>query len=131
MGHDLLEIIASGEAAMARRKAAGKPVPPDWLDYLEKAKREATRRGLLPAQTPTRAPRYTKGCLYDYTPGRRVRPLLRCVAHPGCPREVVLWRSGLLSEMFGLEKLVGQARKDGEREWMTRGGDPAREERAQ
>lgn len=129
MGHDLLEIIASGEAAIARRKAAGKPVPPDWLEYLEKAKREASRRGLLPAQTPTRAPRYTKGCLYDYHPDHRIRPLLRCVSHQGCPRAVTLWRPGILAEMFGLEKLVGEARRAGELEWMARGGDPAGKEK--
>lgn len=122
MGHDLLEIIAEGEAAIARRKAAGKPVPPDWLEYLDKVKREAARRGLLQARMATRAPKYAPGCLYDYSPGRRVRPLLRCIAHRGCAREVVLWRDGLLAEMFSLEKLAGGARRDGEREWLVRRG---------
>lgn len=64
--------------------------------------------------------RLAPGCLYEYLPGHRVRPTLRCVAHPGCPRAVVLWRPGQLAEMFMLEKLVGEARRDGERERLAR-----------
>lgn len=124
---DLLAIIAEGEAAIARRQTAGKPVPSDWLEYLEMVKREAARRGLLPdvAVGPlpdVQGPRYAPGCLYDYRPGHRVRPVLHCVAHPGCSREVVLWRDGLLAEMFGLERLTGAARRDGEAEWVGGGG---------
>ena len=113
---DFLALIAEGEESIARRLMAGDPVPADWLKYLERLKREATRRGLLPT-----APKYSPGCLYDYTAGSRVRSVLRCVAHRSCPREVVLWRTGLLAEMFTLEKLVGAARADGEREWRALG----------
>lgn len=54
-------------------------------------------------------------CLYDYTLGPRARPAIR-----GCPRVMVLWREGLLAEMFGRERLVGAARRDGEAEWLAR-----------
>ena len=118
----LLERIARGEEAIARRRVAGEPVPPDWEPHLARLKALAAQvgTGACPAAPPFPGPRYTPGCLYDYAPGRRVRPLLRCVAHPGCPREVVLWREGLLAEMFTLEKLAGTARLEGEREWQAR-----------
>ncbi len=119
MGEDLLELIAEGEAAIAELVAAGQPVPPDWVEYLNKVKKEAVKRGRLtaPLQAP---PRYAPGCLFEYRPGHRPRPVLRCVSHTGCPREVVLLRPGLLAEMFMLEKLVGRARLDGEAEWLSR-----------
>lgn len=69
----------------------------------------------------TEGQRLAPGCLYDYAPGYRVRPILRCVAHAGCSREVVLWRPGQLAEMFTMEKLTGAARRDGEAELATRG----------
>lgn len=123
MSDTLLELISDGEAAIARRVAMGHPIPADWLEYLSRLKRKVAERGLLPEVAPSVSsapPRYAPGCLYDYPSGLLVRPRLRCVAHPGCPREVVLWREGLLAEMFTLERLVGRARLDGEREWLGR-----------
>lgn len=48
-------------------------------------------------------------CLFDYAPGPSSRPALRCVAHPKCPREVTLWRDGLLEELAAAGRLVGAA----------------------
>lgn len=123
MSRTVLERIAEGEAAIARRLMAGDPVPPDWLEYLSRLRRAAVKQGLLPdLPTPVSpAPaRYSPGCLFDYAPKCGGRSLLRCVAHGGCPRVVILWRDGLLAEMFRLEKLVGAARHDGEAECLAR-----------
>lgn len=118
----LEERIGRGEAAIARKRAAGEPVPPGWEERLAELKALAAQRHEQTPQDPPAAPapRYAPGCLYGYPPGRRVRPVLRCVAHPGCSREVVLWRPGQLAEMFTLEKLTGAARRDGEAELAAR-----------
>lgn len=117
----LLERIVRGEAAIARKRAAGETVPPGWEERLTELKALAARRPEQAPRDPSpAAPRYAPGCLYDYQPRRRVRPVLKCVSHPGCPRVIVLWRDGLLAELFTLEKLTGRARRDGEAELAAR-----------
>lgn len=123
MSDTLLELIVEGEAAIARRVATGHPVPADWLEYLSRLKRKAAERRLLPeapSSVSPAPPRYAPGCLFEYAPGHQARPRLRCVAHPSCPREVILWRPEVLAELFALERLVGRAKLDGERDWFAR-----------
>lgn len=56
------------------------------------------------------------GHLFDYAPGYSAPPRLRCVVHPNCGQEVVVSYPRLLADLAGLEKLVGLAKADGERE---------------
>lgn len=124
MNKDLRERIRRGEEAIERKRASGESVPQEWEGHLARLKAQAAqgRERASQACAAAQGPRYAPGCLYDYHPGRRVRPVLRCVAHPGCPREVVVQRAGILAEMFSLERLVGSARIDGEAEWRVQRG---------
>lgn len=111
-----VEVVAAGEKIRFR---PGEAVGPELREAMRRHRPEILR--LLRGHDGT-APRYAPGCLYDFVPGCQVRPTLRCVSHPGCPKVVTIWRKGILSEMFSAEKLVGKARQDGEREWLQKGG---------
>lgn len=129
-----IELVAAGDRLRYRPKDA---VTPELREAILAHKAEIMRllgdrepafgspdaaAAKLETLGPCQGPRFHPGCLFDYASGPRARPVLRCVAHPACPREVIMSWDGLLAEMFSTEKLVGAARRDGEKEWLARGG---------
>ncbi len=56
-----------------------------------------------------------KGCLYDYMAKPKGLPVLQCIAHPRCHRQVVLWRNTLLEELGSGGRLGGAALADWEK----------------